>query len=65
MVNDEEEFEVDAILRHKGYGARRLYQVLWKGYPITKVSWELELHLFNAPQILEEYLSHHISGTTS
>ena len=54
VVDGEEEFEV--ILRHKGSGARRLYQVLWKGYPITEASWEPESHLCNAPQILEEYL---------
>ena len=56
VVDGEEEFEVEAILRHKGSGAQRLYQVLWKGYPITEASWEPELHLRNAPQILEEYL---------
>ena len=55
VVDGEEEFEVEAILRHKGSGARRLYQVLWKGYPITKASWEPESHLHNTPQILEEY----------
>ena len=56
VVDGEEEFEVEAILRHKGSGARRLYQVLWKGYPITEASWEPESHLRNAPQILEKYL---------
>ena len=56
VVDGEEEFDVEAILRHKGSGARRLCQVLWKGYPITEASWEPELHLHNAPQILEEYL---------
>ena len=56
MIDGEEEFEVEAILRHKGSGARRLYQVLWKGYPITEASWEPKLHPHNAPLILEEYL---------
>ena len=64
MVNDEEEFEVEAILRHKGSGARRLYQVLWKGYPITEASWEPKSHLCNAPQILEEYLCRIIAKTS-
>ena len=36
VVNGEEEYEVEAILRHKGKGAWRLYLVMWKGYPITK-----------------------------
>ena len=38
MVDGEEEYEVEAILRHKGKGARRLYQVLWKGHPVTEAS---------------------------
>ena len=56
VVDGEEECEVEAILRHKGSGARHLYQVSWKGYPITEASWEPESHIHNAPQILEEYL---------
>ena len=56
MVDDKEKYEVEAILRHKGKGARCLYQVLWKGYPITKASWELESHLCNASSLLENYL---------
>ena len=45
LVNGEEEYKFEAILRHKGSGARRLYQVLWMGYPIIEASWEPELHL--------------------
>ena len=56
MVEGEEEYEVEAILRHKGKGAWRLYLVMWKGYPITEASWEPESHLRNAPLILEDYL---------
>ena len=57
MVADgEEEYEVEAILRHKGKRAQRLYLVMWKGYPITKSIWEPEPHLQNAPLILEDYL---------
>ena len=56
MVDGEEEYEVEAILRHKGRGARHLYQVLWKGYPITEASWEPKSHLWNALMILEDYL---------
>ena len=56
VVDGEEEFEVEAILRHKSSSPWRLYQVLWKGYPITEAGWEPESHLRNAPLILEEYL---------
>ena len=56
LIEGEEEYEVEAILRHKGKGARRLYLVLWKGYPVTEASWEPESHLQNGLSILEGYL---------
>ena len=56
LVDGEEEHEVEAILRHKGTKTRRLYQVLWKGHPITEASWEPESHLRNASSLLEDYL---------
>ena len=55
MVKVHEEYKVEAILRHKGKGARCLYQVLWKDFPITEVKWEPESHLTNAPQVMEEH----------
>ena len=45
VVDGEEEYEVEAILRHKDKGAWHLYLVMWKGYPITEASWEPESHL--------------------
>ena len=56
MVDGEEEYEVEAILLHKGKETWRLYLVMWKGYPIAEASWEPESHLVNAPLILEGYL---------
>ena len=38
LVDGVEEYEVEAILRHKGNGARRRYLVLWKDYPVTEAS---------------------------
>ena len=49
---------MEAILSHKGKGARCLYLVMWKGSPIIEASGEPELHLQNAPLILEDYLCH-------
>ena len=57
LVGDTLEYEVERILRHQGTGAGRRYLVLWKGYPLTEATWELESHLANAPDILEEYLT--------
>ena len=45
VVDGEEEYEVEAILKHKCKGARYLYLVMWKGYPITEASWEPESHV--------------------
>ena len=56
LVDGEEEYEVESILRHKGKGARRLYQALWKGHPVTEASWEPKLNLRNASSLLEDYL---------
>ena len=56
MVDREKEYEVEVILRHKGQGARHLYQVLLKCYSITEASQEPESHLRNARRILEDYL---------
>lgn len=56
VKGEEEEYEVEVILRRKGKGARHFYQALWKGYPIPEASWEPELHLRNAPLILEDNL---------
>ena len=49
LVDGEEEYEVEGILRHKGDGAWRRYLVLWKGYPLTEATWEPESHLEHAP----------------
>ena len=56
VIEGEEEYEVEGILRHKGEGASRRYLVLWKGYPLTEASWEPVSHLDHAPLILEDYL---------
>ena len=50
------EYKIEGILWHKGKGARQCYLVLWKGYPLDETTWELQAHLDNAPEILEEYL---------
>ena len=56
MVEGHEQYEVEAILMHEGKGTWCLYQLLWKGFPITMANWEPESHLANVPQVLEEYL---------
>ena len=38
VIDGEEENEVEAIIRHEGKGARYLYIVIWKKYPIIEAS---------------------------
>ena len=38
VVDGEEEYEVEVILRRKGKGAWCLYLMMWKEYPITETS---------------------------
>ena len=66
LVDGELEYEVEAILRHRGKGAQRRYLILWKGYPLSEATWELEFHLLNAPNILADYLRrvHHTAPRT-
>ena len=56
LVEGELEYEVEAILRHRGKGAQRRYLILWKGYPLSEATWEPEAHLLHAPDILADYL---------
>ena len=56
MVDGEEEYEVEAILKHKGKGARCFVSGDVERLSIAEASWEPESHLQNAPLILEDYL---------
>ena len=56
LVDANLEYEVEAILRHRGKGARRRHLVLWKGYDLSEAIWEPKSHLANALDILPDYL---------
>ena len=52
------EYEVEAIIRHKGTGARKCYLVAWKDYPLHEATWEPESNLTHCSNLLSEYLQH-------
>ena len=56
VIGGEEEYEIDAILRHKKEGKGIKFLVHWKGYEDAKNMWlpqrELER---NAKELLDEY----------
>ena len=59
VINNEEEFEVEAILAHKGTGNRTRYLVKWVGYPTSENTWEPAANLSNAGDILTAYKDLH------
>ena len=59
LIGSEEEYEVEAIISHKGSPGRRKYLTTWKGYPASENTWEPEGNLRHAPQALGNYKRSH------
>jgi hypothetical protein len=59
IINEEEEYEVEAILAHKGTGKRRRYLVSWIGYSSASNEWIPEENLGNASEITKAYKKKH------
>ena len=59
LLEGEEVYTVERILKHRG--RRRGYQfyVLWEGYPITEASWEPESAFSADGDVLQEYKQQH------
>ena len=49
IIDNHEEYEVEAIHSHSGKGKRRRYWVKWKGYSTGENTWLTEQDLKNAP----------------
>ena len=59
LIRSEEEYEVEAIISHKGSLGHRKYLTAWKGYPSSENTWEPESNLRHAPKILVNYKRTH------
>ncbi|KAJ2928306.1 hypothetical protein H1R20_g8807, partial [Candolleomyces eurysporus] len=57
IIEGEEEYEVEGILRHKKKGTKTFYLLRWKDQPTTEDSWEPEEHLTHSQELLENYWS--------
>jgi hypothetical protein len=56
LINDEEQYEVEAIRSHRHQGRKKQLQYLikWKGYPESDNIWEPADHV-RAPQLIKQY----------
>jgi hypothetical protein len=59
IVNGEESYEVETILRHRKRGRGYQYLVKWAGYSITEASWEPESSFNNDGDLLHAYKTRH------
>ena len=59
LLNGEEVYTVERILKHRRRGRGYQYYVQWEGYPITEASWELELAFSADGDTLETYKEQH------
>jgi len=55
IINQEEEYEVEDIIDHRGSRHRRQYLVKWRGYPPSEATWETKTNLKHAPDVLRHY----------
>jgi hypothetical protein len=58
--DDNNTYEVERILGHKGSSKHRKYHIKWKGYPRSESTWVRESDL-DADELIEEYWEEHRS----
>jgi hypothetical protein len=59
VIDDQNEYEVEDILDAWYFNKMLKFLVKWKGYPCEENTWELQLHLKNAVEIINDYLQCH------
>jgi hypothetical protein len=61
MSSEEDEaYELEAIVKDRSYHGKALYLVKWKGFPASQNTWEPARHL--PPELIEDYLAHKGDG---
>ena len=55
LLEGEEVYEVETILKHRRRGRGYQYYVKWKGYLITKATWESETAFSTDGNMLQTY----------
>ena len=55
IVDGEEVYQVETILKHRRQGRGYQYLIKWEGYPITEASWEPKSAFSDDGNLLDEY----------
>jgi Chromo (CHRromatin Organisation MOdifier) domain len=55
LLEGKEVYEVKTILKHQRRERNYQYYVKWKGYPITKATWENESAFSNDGDMIQQY----------
>ena len=53
--DSQQEFEVEAIVNHRGYPNNYEYKVKWKDYPSSQNTWEPSYNLAGSGRLIQEY----------
>ena len=59
LLDGEEVYEVESIMKHRWRGQGYQYYIKWKGYPITEATWENEMAFSDDSNMLEQYKKWH------
>jgi hypothetical protein len=55
VIEGEEVYEVEMIIKHRQRGCGYQYYVKWKGYPISEATWEPEDVFSDDGDLLTQY----------
>jgi Chromo (CHRromatin Organisation MOdifier) domain len=59
ILDGEEVYNVETILKHRRRGRSYQYLIKWEGYPISEASWEPEEAFSNDGDLLAIYKQRH------
>ena len=59
LLEEQEVYEVEMIIKHQKQGQGYQYFIKWKGYPIKEAMWEPESNILKDGNMLEQYKLQH------